>query len=131
MAIPRDVVELRDEVLRINGTPAEYADPFTLTEALANGIELGAIRATETLAGTSRTVQFLPAVSARRNFGPLTVPDGSYFALGDNRDNSEDSRFIGLVPRHNIIGRAHHILVSANITGNWLPRVERIGAAIL
>ena len=131
VAIPGDVVELRDDVLRVNGTPAGYADPLTLTETLANGIELSAIRATEMLAGSSRTVQFLPAVSARRDFGPRTVPEGSYFVLGDNRDNSEDSRFIGFVPRHHIIGRAHHIIVSANIRGNWLPRIERIGAAIL
>jgi len=130
VAIPGDVVELRDEVLRINGTPAGYADPLTLTESLANGIEVSAIRATERLAGSSRTVQFLPALSARRDFGPQTVPDGSYFVLGDNRDNSEDSRFIGFVPRHNLIGRAHHIIVSANIRGNWAPRVGRIGAAI-
>ncbi len=130
VAVPGDVVELRDEILLINGQAAEYTDSLSVTEALANGIELGAIRTTEKLAGASRTVQFLPAVAARRDFGPLTVPEGSYFMLGDNRDDSEDSRFIGSVPRDNIIGRAHRIILSANIKGNWLPRVERIGAAI-
>jgi signal peptidase I len=46
--------------------------------------------------------------------------------LGDNRDNSADSRFIGMVPRQLLIGRAHRVLVSANILGNWLPRWDRL-----
>jgi signal peptidase I len=72
-------------------------------------------------------VQFLPDARALRSFGPLTVPPDSYFFLGDNRDNSGDSRYFGSVPRHLLSGRAHHILASADIKGNWLPRLERFG----
>ncbi len=50
--------------------------------------------------------------------------------LGDNRDNSADSRYIGFVPRHLLIGRAERILVSADITGNWMPRTERFGKTL-
>lgn len=50
--------------------------------------------------------------------------------LGDNRDDSADSRYIGFVPRRLLVGRAHHILVSADIKGNWLPRIDRIGERI-
>jgi signal peptidase I len=51
------------------------------------------------------------------NYGPVTVPRGDYFVLGDNRGNSEDSRFFGYVPRGNIIGKAIFIY--------WPP--DRIG----
>jgi signal peptidase I len=47
--------------------------------------------------------------------------------LGDNRDNSADSRYIGLVPRKLLVGRAVRVLVSANYQGNWAPRMERFG----
>jgi signal peptidase I len=64
---------------------------------------------------------------ARRDFGPVTVPAGQFMMLGDNRDNSIDSRYIGMVPRHLLIGRAVRVLVSADIEGNWMPRGERFG----
>ena len=47
--------------------------------------------------------------------------------LGDNRDDSADSRYFGFVPRNLLIGRAHHILVSADIKGDWMPRFGRFG----
>lgn len=130
IAIPGDVVEMRDEVLYINGSASEYLYPSVVPEPLDNGITTSAIRAVERTAEKEHLVQVLPDVPARRSFGPMTVPEGTYFFLGDNRDNSADSRFIGFVPRHLLIGRAHHILVSANIKGNWLPRLDRIGKRI-
>lgn len=130
VAIPGDVVELRDEVLYVNGSAAEYLHPSLVSEPLDNGTSTPAIRATERTAEKEYLVQVLPKLPAMRSFGPTTVPQDAYFFLGDNRDNSADSRFIGFVPRHLLIGRAHHILVSANIKGDWLPRLDRIGKRI-
>lgn len=61
------------------------------------------------------------------SFGPVVVPADHYLMLGDNRDDSADSRYFGLVPRELLIGRAVAILGSADITGHWAPRFERFG----
>jgi signal peptidase I len=130
VGVPGDVVEMRNEVLYINGSAADYDEPHLVAEPMERGGAIEGVRTKERIDGSERTVQFLPAVPARRSFGPVTVPQRSYFFLGDNRDNSEDSRYIGFVPRRLLIGRAHHVLVSADIKGNWLPRVERVGERI-
>jgi len=131
VGLPGDVVELRDEVLLINGSPAGYESPHDVAEPVDFGAgTVKGVTVTERVAGSERVVQFLAEVPARRSFGPFVVPSDSYFFLGDNRDNSADSRYIGAVPRRLLIGRAHHILVSADIKGDWLPRLERIGSHI-
>lgn len=130
VAIPGDVVEMHNEVLYINGSASVYISPTVVSESMDYGTATSAIHATERLAGNEHRVQFLPNVPAKRSFGPIVVPQGNYFFLGDNRDNSADSRFIGFVPRNLLIGRAHHILVSANIKGDWLPRLDRTGERI-
>ncbi len=130
IAVPGDTVEMRDEVLYINGSPAEYLQPSVVSEPLENGVSTPAIRAVERTADKSHWVQVMPNVPAMRNFSPVVVPPDAYFFLGDNRNNSADSRYIGYVPRNLLIGRAHHILVSANIKGDWLPRFDRIGQSI-
>jgi signal peptidase I len=65
----------------------------------------------------------------RDNYGPYTVPPGHYFCMGDNRDNSYDSRFWGTVPAHLVKGRALFIYWSyggKTSTGQW----EGVGAKI-
>lgn len=134
VALPGDVVQMQDGRLWVNGVPAQYGDTTAAIETLAPGVAVHALQATETVAGHSRRVQQLRGATAARQFGPLTLGDDQFFMLGDNRDNSEDSRFIGPVPRHLLIGRAHRVLVSVDINGEtqpaWLPRLERTVSAI-
>ncbi len=124
VAVAGDTVEMRDEVLIINGAVATYSNPRDVTEPVGNGRNTPAVQSTEQLHGSERTVQFFPDVAAKRNFGPVTVPKDSFLMLGDSRDNSIDSRYYGFVPRHLLIGRAHRILVSADTEG-WRLRLDR------
>ncbi len=71
-----------------------------------------------------------PNLRAPRNFGPITVPDGHYFMMGDNRDNSYDSRFYGAVSRDRIVGRATTIVMSLDHDDHYLPRWHRFFTAL-
>jgi signal peptidase I len=130
VALPGDRVAMKEGVLLVNGVAARYENQVSSPESVAPGLDTVAVHATERLAGSERHVQFLPELIAKRDFAPLTVPADSYFMLGDNRDDSEDSRFIGVVPRHLLIGRARRILVSADILAHWAPRLERVGRVL-
>jgi signal peptidase I len=130
VGIPGDTIEMRDEVLFINGVAAEYTDLTVHVEPSSFGFNMQAARANEAIAGSRRSVQFLRGVASKKSFGPLAVPSDQYFMLGDNRDNSEDSRFIGFVPRAMLIGRAERVVLSANILGNWMPRIERTAKSL-
>lgn len=127
LALPGDVVEMRNERLIINGQAASYTEAGEVMEPMGEGKFVLAQRFDETIGRRRQQIQVLPSVPARRDFPPVTVPADQFMMLGDNRDNSGDSRYIGLVPRHLLIGRAVRVLVSADIDGNWMPRGERFG----
>lgn len=130
VALPGDRVEMRNEQLIINGQPAVYAALRDTTENIHGVGQLAAVRVEETVGDSRHAIQFLPQIKARRDFAAVVVPPGQYMMLGDNRDNSEDSRYIGLVPRALLIGRAERVLASADIDGNWMPRTERFGMSL-
>ncbi|HEY8102208.1 MAG TPA: signal peptidase I [Burkholderiaceae bacterium] len=129
-AVPGDVIEMRNKKLIIDGVPEIYSSISQVAEAVADVGTLQALRATESNGTESHTIQWLPGIAARDNFGPIQIPSDQFLMLGDNRDNSADSRYIGLVPRNLLIGRAENIIVSADIKGAWLPRIERFGGKL-
>jgi len=63
-------------------------------------------------------------------FGPVVVPPGRYLVMGDNRDNSFDSRFFGFVPRSEILGQATRVVASVDPARSFRPRFERFMKAI-
>ena len=131
IALPGDVVEMRNERLVINGKAAGLALTGTVPEQVGGSATYtNALRLSETISGKQRPILVMPQVAAMRNFGPVTVPADQFMMLGDNRDNSADSRFIGFVPRELLIGRAERVLVSADIKGNWMPRGSRFLMAL-
>jgi len=123
---PGDAIELRDDLLYVNGARQSYAPlAATATQDLEPAERNAAVFARETLGARPHAVMALPGRPALRNFGPVRVPAGSYFMMGDNRDNSRDSRFFGFMPRAEIIGEAKAVVGSADLA-HWLrPRFDR------
>jgi signal peptidase I len=126
VAGPGDTVELRNNVLLLNGRPLPYDKAANdYAGQLPEGLAHTCIVAMEDLGRTVHPVISIPGIRAMRNFGPVTVPDGYYFVLGDNRDVSRDSRFFGFVPRRTILGRARAVILSFDITDKYQPRLHR------
>lgn len=130
VALPGDVVEMRAKVLIINGQAARYEALDTVLEPAGPVGVLVATHMKETTAQGQHEIQWLAGVKAKDDWGPMTIPPDQFLMLGDNRDNSADSRYIGLVPRQLLIGRAERILVSADILEKWQPRFERFGRSL-
>jgi signal peptidase I len=112
VGLPGDVVQMISERLYINGRPVQY------------DVEDG--RLIESFGRHSHAVQFLPGVVAMRDFGPITIPPNEYFMLGDNRDNSADSRYFGTVRLDQILGRSSRVAISFDYERFFLPRWDRM-----
>ena len=131
IGLPGDVVELRNEQLIINGEPVDYA-PLNagISGQLPEAEVQCSIFATEQLPSRAHAVMATPELPARRTFGPVRVPDGHYFMMGDNRDNSFDSRYFGPVARQKIVGRATAVALSLNRNDKWQPRWRRFFSSL-
>jgi signal peptidase I len=127
VGLPGDVVAMKDKQLLINGQPVAYSVLAVGSDEVADGSRLAALQVREELGARPYSIQWLAGAANAAMFDPITIPQDQYLMLGDNRDNSADSRYIGLVPRKLLIGRASRILVSAAIKGDWLPRIDRFG----
>ncbi|MDH3229625.1 MAG: signal peptidase I [Alphaproteobacteria bacterium] len=112
IGLPGDRIRVTNGILHINGAPVERQriEDYELTpgrmvpqylETLPNGRVHRIVEAAGDAGGSDNTREF-------------TVPEGHYFAMGDNRDNSADSRVIGAVPAQNFIGRAEILFFSLN-----------------
>jgi signal peptidase I len=97
IGLPGETLEVRQKKVYINGKPLDEPYVHFLQPAGAYGE--------------------LAAFDVREQYGPVTVPEGHYFVMGDNRDNSQDSRYWGLLPRSYIKGKALLVYWSFNTEG--------------
>ena len=127
IGVPGDTLEMRNNVVFLNGRALDYG-PLSdeVTSDLQEALRRAATFAEEDLAGHKHAVMSMPGVPARgRSFGRIVVPEEKYFIMGDNRDNSEDSRMFGFADRKSIIGRAQGVIVSFNKLDKYQPRFGR------
>ncbi len=116
IAAPGDTLQIIDKTVYLNGEPQK--EPYAL-------FSTARIRPT-----TYKNPQIYPPGAGNRdNYGPIVIPPGHYFMMGDNRDNSDDSRFWGFLSRDLIKGKAEFIYWSWN-KEKTRPRLNRIGRII-
>lgn len=123
VGLPGDTIYMQNNTLVINGEAANY-------EILQR--EDGAIIVLEEFPEGTHQAQVASEFVNRstRSYGPSIVPVDQYFVLGDNRDNSADSRVYSFIPRSEIIGRSSAVVFSLDSHNHYLPRGERFLADI-
>ncbi len=151
VGLPGERIQMRDGVLHIDGVPVDIEDDGVFVEAympqgpeqlsprcantpVSPGGTCEKPRQTETLPGGSSHPVLNVGEQASDNTGVFTVPEGHYFFMGDNRDNSTDSRVpraargVGFVPHENLIGRADRVMFSSagrSMLAFWTWRGDR------
>ena len=121
VGLPGDKVEVREGILYLNAEPVER-ELLTASETADLGYEnVGGLLYYETLPnGHRHLIREVSDYGRYDNWGPEVVKEGHFFAMGDNRDNSLDSRAdVGQVPFENLVGRADVIFFSHDGSSPW------------
>jgi signal peptidase I len=126
VGIPGDAIAMLNNQLIINGEKITY-EPINSSKmsALSSIMDANQHGFIENLSQIRHPVMLTPQRPSLRSFGTVTIPEGKYFMMGDNRDNSADSRYFGFVERRRVVGQATSIVLSLDINNKHQPRWER------
>jgi signal peptidase I len=125
IAVAGDVVEMHDNTLSING---QVIERHLVDAARVIPTEAGALKAeiwSEQLGRKPIEVARIAAFNRSREFAAVQVPTGHVLVLGDSRDNSNDSRFIGFIDLRRVTGQAVRVAMSHNPDKLYIPRADR------
>jgi signal peptidase I len=124
VGLPGDTIRYANQKLYINGEPVKriVRGPYDSHDQQPDSLVF------EERLGPVQHKMLLWRFPNSRGDGTFVVPAGYYFMMGDNRDNSQDSRFIGFIPERNIVGRAVRIWMNWNFPA--MPQWSRIGGKV-
>ena len=109
VGLPGDKIQMIDGILHINDIPVKRKKIRSETKLINNGQIRNVLVYEETLPNNISYETFDMGNTRADNTSEIFIPEDSYFFMGDNRDNSKDSRFVGSVPKNNLVGKAQII----------------------
>ncbi len=142
VGLPGDTIQVINGILQINGVPVQREKVRDMTVPIQGVFSRQVTEYIETLPNGRKHLIWEQSDQERGdNTVVYTVPPNSYFAMGDNRDNSQDSRVasvVGFVPFENLVGRAEFLFFSHDSSARWWEvwkwpfaiRYSRIGDGI-